>query len=302
MQLQFVTQLNEHQNKALCCSFGRDGISLASAGNEKNILIWTVSRSNSELVAEYKGHTYFVCDVTFSKGEGRKLLASASLDHTIRIWAVGDYNEFVCTLKPQGETAFPTSVDFHPKQDILVSSDSAGFLRIWRLSDKKEIFTIPKAAMKQARFQPGTGKLLAAGYESVINVYDYETKKLSFTLTGHKKPVNYISWNTQKTNLLVSASEDSVRVWDLDSTASNKCIKLKAFNGHERAHCCLFHPEKSDRVIIGSYKFIYVWDYQQDKHSNFQAHEGIVSSLQASPSSGLLASTSHDQSIKIWQL
>eukprot|EP01121_Diplochlamys_sp_Union-15-3_P021662 TRINITY_DN8890_c0_g3_i1.p1 TRINITY_DN8890_c0_g3~~TRINITY_DN8890_c0_g3_i1.p1 ORF type:complete len:532 (+),score=101.11 TRINITY_DN8890_c0_g3_i1:1098-2693(+) len=143
-QMRLFTQLNnKHRSKTTCCSFTRDGQLLASGGHEQNILIWMVN--SSELTAVYDGHSYYVLDLAFSKTEGTNILASASKDSTIRVWNVSSGEGIVLGRLP--DNIYPTSIDFHPvKTDVLVTSDSEGFLRFWNTTQNIETLSVPVKA------------------------------------------------------------------------------------------------------------------------------------------------------------
>jgi WD40 repeat protein len=76
------------------------------------------------------GHTDWVISVSFSP-DGR-LLASGSLDNTIKLWRVAD-GSLVRTLT--GHASDVTSVVFSPDGRLLASGSWDGTIRLWRVAD-----------------------------------------------------------------------------------------------------------------------------------------------------------------------
>lgn len=63
--------------------------------------------------------------------------------------------------------------------------------------------------------------------------------------------VNYLCWDLNG-DLLASVSEDSVRVWSLNS---GECIHELNSNGNQ-FHSCVFHPSYSALLVIGGLRVI----------------------------------------------
>ena len=69
------------------------------------------------------------------------------------------------------------------------------------------------------------------------------------------------------TELLVSASDDSTRLW---SPSTARCTQV--LNSMNRQHSCVFYDENT--VAIGAYQTIELWNFMENKRISFGAHEG----------------------------
>jgi small GTP-binding protein len=87
---------------------------LASSSYDGTVKLWKVP--GGELLRTLEGHTGKVDTVTFSPN-GR-LLASGSVDNTIRIWSCEIW-ETVAVIPLQSDQSWPTVLDFHPALPLL---------------------------------------------------------------------------------------------------------------------------------------------------------------------------------------
>ncbi|XP_048634365.1 transcriptional corepressor LEUNIG_HOMOLOG-like [Brassica napus] len=151
-------------------------------------------------------------------------------------------------------------------------------------------------ASTQVRFQPISGKFLAAASDYTISLVDVEKDIRVHLLKGHSSNVNSVCWNTSG-ELLASVSENSVKLW---SPSSGDCIHELSSSGN-KFHSCVFHPSYPNLLVIGGYESPELWNTKENKCMTIPAHECVISALAQSPSTGMMASASHDKSVKIWK-
>jgi WD40 repeat protein len=139
--------------------------------------------------AVLKGHTNSVHSVAFSP-DG-KTLASGSLDETIKLWDVADGKE-KATL--QGHSQCVNSVAFSPDGKILASGS--------------HVFN------KKAQVVSGEVKL-----------WDVATGKNTANITAHTYLVFCVTFSPDG-KTLVSASDETIRLWDVIVRAMTTAIRL----------------------------------------------------------------------------
>lgn len=71
-------------------------------------------------------------------------------------------------------------------------------------------------------------------------------------MQGHAKHVDSVCWDPSG-ELVVSVSEDSVRVWSLGSGSEADCVHELSCNGN-KFHSCAFHPTYPSLLVIGCYQ------------------------------------------------
>ncbi|XP_052152403.1 transcriptional corepressor LEUNIG_HOMOLOG-like isoform X1 [Oryza glaberrima] len=279
-----------NNSKVVCCHFSSDGKILASAGHEKKAVLWNMETFQTQYTAEE--HAVIITDVRFRPNSNQ--LATSSFDRTIKLWNAADPGFSLHTFA--GHCSGITSLDFHPKKtDLLCSCDSNGEIRYWNVS-QLSCMRAMKGGTAQVRFQPNTGQFLAAATENVVSIFDVETNGKKYTLQGHNSEVQSVCWDSSG-QYLASVSQDLVKVW---SISSGDCTHEVSSNGN-KFHSCVFHPGYTDLLVIGGYQSLELWNMVKNQSMTVQAHEGLIAALAQSPITGMVASASHDNSVKLWK-
>ncbi|OIW01395.1 hypothetical protein TanjilG_02551 [Lupinus angustifolius] len=285
-----VGSIRKSNNKVVCCHFSSDGKLLASAGHDKKVVLWNMETLQTESTQEE--HNLIITDVRFRPNSTQ--LATSSFDTTVRLWDAADPSFSLQAYT--GHTAHVMSLDFHPKKnDLFCSCDANNEIRFWNIS-QYSCTRVSKGGSAQVRFQPRIGHLLAAAAGNVVSLFDVESDRQMQSLQGHSTDVHSVCWDTNG-DYLASVSQDSVKVW---SVASGECIHELSSSGN-MFHSCVFHPSYSTLLVIGGYQSLELWNMAENKCMTIPAHECVISALAQSPVTGMVASASHDKSVKIWK-
>ncbi|OKO84344.1 c-type cytochrome [Bradyrhizobium sp. AS23.2] len=116
--------LRFHSDAVNAVAFLKDG-QMVTAGADAKVAIWTVGRQQPDRV--FEGHTAPIVSLAVSPDGAR--LASASWDHTVRVWSLGDGAQQVL----EGHVQNVNGVAFTLDGRSLVSVGYDCELRIWRL-------------------------------------------------------------------------------------------------------------------------------------------------------------------------
>lgn len=276
-------------SKVTCCHFSSDGKYLASGGHDNMVVLWNMETLQRESTPDE--HNHVVTDVRFRPNSSQ--LATASIDGSVRLWDAAKPN--YCLNAYTGHSSPVMSLDFHPKKtDIFCFCDTNNEISYWNINPFT--FTrISKGGSSQVRFQPRTGLLLAAAHDKMVSLFDVETDRQTLSLPGHSEVVNYLSWDANG-EYLASVCQDCVKVWSL---TSGQCIHEFSSNGNQ-FHSCVFHPSYSTVLVIGGNRTLELWNMAENRRMTVAAHENIISAL-AQSTRGMVASASHDFSVKLWK-
>jgi len=243
-----------------------------------------------ELRAEVtlEGHTHPVICVAFSP-DG-KLLASASHDHTVRLWDIG-FRKMKAVLK--GHNAKVNSVAFGGDGKILASvSDEA--IGIWDLngSDAPRLLKCAKHRPQFIAFSPDGVTIATAGLDSTVKLWDSKSGKELFTLKGHTDGVWSVAFSPDG-KILASGSDDkTIRTW---VTATGK--ELAILKGHKQfVRGVIFSPDGKSMISGGWDSTARVWDLEASKERfilkiDDEDHSRVVWSVSISPDGTILAGT-----------
>src|ERR1039457_3812704 len=143
---------------------------MASGCEDSTICVYSTNSSWSLLwksTTNANAHATNVTPVAFSPDGS--LLASASLDQTIKIWSTANW---ACLQTMSGHTNGVSSVAFSPNGQKIVSGSVDGTVKIWNQEGGNCLVTIPAHAL------PGTGAVFPTDGSLVISGSDDGTVRL----------------------------------------------------------------------------------------------------------------------------
>ena len=233
-----------HDGAVNAVAWLKDG-HVASGGADGNIAIWTQGKPEPDAVLD--GHTGPIAALAVSPDGDT--LASASWDHTVRLWPRSGANRVL-----EGHTQNVNGVAFSPDGRVLVSAGYDATLRLWRVSDgNSSVHSVPspvnsvavapdgeiiaaaadgKVYFLSAQGEPRgdvqasptpviavavspDGKLVAAaGIRGSVAVIERSTRKVEHTLVGPGLPVWSVTFFPDSRTLLTGGADRVIRRWN----------------------------------------------------------------------------------------
>jgi cytochrome c len=237
--------LRFHSDAVNAVAFLKDG-QMVTAGADAKIAIWTHGRQQPDQI--FEGHAAPIVSLAVSPDGAR--LASASWDHTVRIWSLGDGAQQVL----EGHAQNVNGVAFTPDGWSLVSAGYDRELRIWPLAGGTanvitlasplnavavapdgEIVTggadgtlrfLKSEGQESGEVQVGQTPIVAlvispdgtsvavAGIGGNVAVIDRKARRIARTLVDPGSPVWSVAFLPDDATLLTGGADGKIRRWN----------------------------------------------------------------------------------------
>ena len=186
----------------------------------------------SNPIATVKFGKKAVCEASTFLPDGS--LVTGSSDGLIEIWdASKNFSDLKLDLPYQqkdellGHDQAVTALDASPDGTMLVSGDSSGEVRVWRIDTGKCLRTMlcHSAAISCIQFSPDASHVLTASQDGKCREFGLRTSKMLKEFTGHDSYVNFCHYFVHPTagkRVITSSADGSVRMFD----SSGDVVKL----------------------------------------------------------------------------
>lgn len=205
---------DEHNDLVLTLAFlTESGNAIASGSRDGSIWFWNPKTGQQQSVTP--GDAFpSVLSLAFSPDNN--LLATGRTDNIIRVWNLTDGNVMYTFA---GHNDPVTSLAFSPDGNMLVSGSADSTVRLWDTStgtakDKSlHEFTAPTDWVNSVALHGTT--LASAGFDSVIHLWNVDTKELLYAITGHIGSIESIAFSPDGKALVSGGHDGKVLLWDL---------------------------------------------------------------------------------------
>lgn len=230
------------------------------------LLLISVYRAPAQIAAPasakpkiLRGHTNSISSIDTS-GDGR-LIASAGLDRTVRIWDTST-GKTIRVFNGHKDEIY--AVAFSPDNKMLASSDYGGKILIWSASSGRTLRTLQTSGWSVAiAFSPDSRQLAVGSQDRNITIYDAltgnilqtfetgsintlafspdgrylaaatgavvvwerQTGKISRTLRGHQGSIKDISFSKDSRFLASASLDKTARVWNVETGENVKTFQ-----------------------------------------------------------------------------
>ena len=248
--------LKGHTAAARTVAFTADGDHLLSGGDDNRLLLWDLRDHSYELLEECLSGSMF--------SDGRRV-GCVSNDHMKLVmidlesrerhhWGVGK------PLAPAG--------DFAPESDELAVGTAHGNVWRWRWqSDESDLLRGGKFVLRAIRYTADGSRILGAGADREVWVWERATNKRLHTFTGHGGRITRLDVSKDSRFATSTGGETGPRLWDLTSGDSTLLKGLRTV-----ATAVRFSPDGRTVAAASSGGELRIW-----RNENLQ--DGVLNRL-----------------------
>jgi WD40 repeat protein len=169
---------------------------------------------------KFTAHTAPGRDAAFSPDN--RLLATSSVDSTVKLWRLSDYRLLATLRHPVGVT----SLKFSPDGQTLVSGSYDGQVRLWDVSSAS-LFRVLKGhtgTVWSVDFAPDGKTVASSGEDKTIRIWRVADGQLLQTLRGHTANVWHIAFSPDGTHIASGSYDRTARIWRTSDGALERTL------------------------------------------------------------------------------
>ena len=263
---QLKAPLAGHSDDVTALAFSPDGKILATAGDDKKIILWDAATGKpepGELRSGASPHEGEITSIAFSP-DGRYVVSGAE-DKTVKLWDLSDNTKPPRTLEDHKERGGITSVAYSPRAGLFASASRDGTLIFWNVSGDGSVNRTGEprklvAAIYALAFSPDGKRLAIACGDNMIRLWDVNQGKVVYTLRGHDGAVTSVAFSHDGKQLASGSEDDTIKLWNPQSEQA-----VKTLTGHASSVTSVAFGKNGQLISGGWDGAVRLWNPAMEK-------------------------------------
>ncbi|PHH83657.1 hypothetical protein CDD82_5415 [Ophiocordyceps australis] len=311
--------LRKLQGSRIVFDFWPNSSLIASvSASDGTISIWNTATDDKPRIIQADSDSFSV--VIFSP-DGKLMASASGHDSVIKLWDTAT-GVTLHNFKSNSSIIMRTDIKFSPSGKLLaVVTDFPGrhyAIRLWDVATGAVVRDLQSESgvlfIHTMAFSPDE-KVIAAGFNTLgLLAWDTETgtllegihppgwEKYDIHSTGAKI---CISFSPDGVNLAVTLSRPTKQIclWDTSTGMSLAQFRTRPSDSDKRVDNLAISPDTMSKLVASSSEnVITVWDGVRGDALTLEGHSGDIASISFSPDGGVLASSSLDATIRLWDV
>lgn len=288
LSLKLITakKLKGHADWVTSIAFRPDGKVLASASDDKTIILWNVETGNK--IKVFKGH-----GTACSFSPDGRLLASAK-GNEIYLWDIEVGNK-IKTLGGGVFAANITSLSFSPDGKILATAGGDNII-LWDVKAGNKIDTLKGPDTEWSiSFSPDGNILASANDDKTIILWDVDTGNKINILKGHTDKVYSVSYSPYGRLLASAGKDNTIILWNTETGT-----RIRSLKSHLNEIWSVSFSSDGKLLASGSYdKKVIIWDVETGNKLIVLDYPKEVKTVSFSPEGKTLVSGNKDSTVDL---
>jgi WD40 repeat protein len=290
-------------------AFSPDGRRLVLGGGDE-LRVWDVATGREVPLSPLKGNTTPIHSVAYNP-DGR-WLASANYDSIVRVW---DATTGALRYNVVAATSGATAVAFSPDGRRFATGSQEGTVRVWDVATGQPLRTLTShtSGVSSVAFSPDGRRLASSSLAGVIHIrvwdqdatgpepriqstdHSWQHGQEPLTLMGHTGSVSQVAFCPDGTQLVSASGDGTIKVWDARGDPEARTLE---------GRIAAFSPDgKWLASTIWNITSFQLWDTTTGQLvRTLHGHKRWIEDLAFSPNGQLIASSSRDRTIRIWDV
>ncbi|MBW4661389.1 MAG: serine/threonine protein kinase [Drouetiella hepatica Uher 2000/2452] len=191
------------------------------------------------------------------------------------------------------------AIALHHAEPILASADDKT-LCLWDIATRQRLVTLVNKGTRSLIFTLDGARLISAGDDKKIRLWDWRSGEVITTFTGHTGSVRSLALSPNG-QMLASASWDkTIRLWDWRSGELTQVLKHGL-----QVTAAAFSPDGQWLASASCDRTVRLWSLAKlkpDQPTLLSGHAWAVLTVAFSPDSQIVATGSEDNTVKLWEV
>lgn len=285
-----------HKGRILDSIFSPDGKFIAFGGGTGDIRIWNIF--TGEFTDSFSENIGYVSSIVYSPNG--KTLACGSWGGRIILLNSQSGRKMDLFKNPIDKIK---SLTYSFDGSTLAAGTGDGNIYIFNLSTQEKIHTLKghNSNVYSVAFSPD-GKTLASGEQNhALHLWDVPSGTLKKSIKEHTHYVSSVLFTPDGETVISGSWDNTIRFWDAHTGEFKQAFDWDTIG-------CLALSSDGKTLAAGNvfsrdnvYNSIRLWDIKTGKVLNtLFGHTGCISSVNFSPNGEMLVSSSHDETVILW--